>query len=378
MRKAKTDRLILIFLILLTFLILYSIFYVLGFVIPRKVSQTFGLPDPQLDFSQRALYSLRLYVHRSDLLTSTNPISGERIFSIEYGETAGEIAANLAGQGLIGSAQYFADLLVYLGNDDKIQAGIYILDPSMSSVEILNHMVDANPEDVAFSFLSGWRAEEIAALLPLSGLNISYDEFMVEVQKPKGDYGLIDSTSAASLEGFLFADEYQILRSASYEDLLHALTNNFNYHLPAEYEGLLEAKGLDLYEGIILASIVQKEMVLEEEGAAIAGVFLNRLEADMPLQSDPTVQYALGFDFDSSTWWKNPLSETDLQVKSPYNTYINEGLPPAPICNPGLSALMSVVNAEDHSYYYFRAACDGSGRHIFSETYEEHLAAACQ
>jgi UPF0755 protein len=317
-------------------------------------------------------------MHESDLLSAAAQASSQRVFTVEYGETAGAVAANLADQDLIRSAQYFTDMLVYLGNDDRIQAGIYILDPSMTAVEIVNHMVDANPEDVAFSFLAGWRAEEIGALLPLSGLDIGYDEFMVEVQRPQGEYALPDSAGAVSLEGFLFPDEYQLLRSATYEDLLHALTNNIENQLPAEYEDLLKENGIGLYEGIILASIVQKEMVLEEEGAAIAGVFLNRLEAGMPLQSDPTVQYALGFDFDSSTWWKNPLSEIDLQVDSSYNTYIHNGLPPTPICNPGLSALMAVANAEDHSYYYFRAACDGSGRHIFSETYEEHLAAACE
>jgi UPF0755 protein len=98
----------------------------------------------------------------------------------------------------------------------------------------------------------------------------------------------------------------------------------------------------------------------------------------MPLQSDPTVQYAVGFDQASGSWWKNPLTESDLQTNSPYNTYLNPGLPPAPICNPGMTALMAVANAMDTPYLYFRAACDGSGRHVFSATYEEHLAAACQ
>lgn len=377
MKREKNERLLLIFLILLTILILYAAFYIAAFVIPQKAMQTFGRPDSELDFAQRVLYAIRLTIQKDDLLQPSSTSTSEMVFTITYGETATETAANLAGWGLIRSSQAFTDLLVYLGNDSKIRAGIYTLSPSMTALEIANHVVDPNPEDVAFSFLEGWRAEEIASLLPQSGLSVTYDEFMLEVQNPSGDFSILENTGAESLEGFLFPDEYQVLRSAGYEDLIAVLLNNFSSQIPSGYEEFLQQKGLSLYEGLILASIVQKEMVLEEEGPLIASVFLNRLDADMPLQSDPTVQYALGFDFDSSTWWKNPLSESDLQVDSPYNTYLNNGLPPTPICNPGVTALLAVVNAEDTSYLYFRAACDGSGGHVFSETYEEHLAGAC-
>jgi len=102
------------------------------------------------------------------------------------------------------------------------------------------------------------------------------------------------------------------------------------------------------------------------------------LAAGMKLESDPTVQYAIGYIQRSKTWWKNPLSLTDLQIDSRYNTYQNSGLPPAPICNPGFSALNSVAFPASTNYYYFRAACDLSGKHSFSTTFEEHLKNACQ
>jgi UPF0755 protein len=97
----------------------------------------------------------------------------------------------------------------------------------------------------------------------------------------------------------------------------------------------------------------------------------------MKLDSDPTVQYALGYNTAAATWWTNPLSASDLQFDSPYNTYLYPGLPPGPICNPGLSALNAVAYPAQTPYYYFRAACDGSGRHAFAQTYEEHLRNAC-
>jgi UPF0755 protein len=109
----------------------------------------------------------------------------------------------------------------------------------------------------------------------------------------------------------------------------------------------------------------------------IASVFLNRVDSGMLLEADPTVQYALGFFPPQATWWRSPLSSGDLQVDSPFNTYLYGGLPPSPICNPSLDALLAVANAPATSYYFFRAACDGSGRHLFAETYNQHLSNAC-
>jgi UPF0755 protein len=106
-------------------------------------------------------------------------------------------------------------------------------------------------------------------------------------------------------------------------------------------------------------------------------VFYNRLASGSRLASDPTVQYALGYNQNQGTWWTNPLSLQDLQVDSLYNTYIYNGLPPAPISNPGLAALRAVAFPAQTPYFYFRAACDGSGRHLFAQTYEEHVANEC-
>ena len=126
-----------------------------------------------------------------------------------------------------------------------------------------------------------------------------------------------------------------------------------------------------------LASIVQREAVDRDEMPMIASVFYNRLEISMKLETDPTVQYALGYNSAQNSWWTTPLTYTHLEVLSPYNTYIYSGLPPTPIANPSLAALQAVAFPAQTPYYYFRAACDGSGTHNFSETYEQHLQYAC-
>jgi UPF0755 protein len=106
-------------------------------------------------------------------------------------------------------------------------------------------------------------------------------------------------------------------------------------------------------------------------------VYLNRINTGMQLEADPTVQYAVGYNTAQATWWTNPLSYDDLQFNSPFNTYVYAGLPPAPISNPNLSALNAVAYPAQTPYYFFRARCDGSGRHAFAETYEQHLANGC-
>ena len=128
---------------------------------------------------------------------------------------------------------------------------------------------------------------------------------------------------------------------------------------------------------MILASIVEREAVVEDEMPLIASVFMNRLANDMNLAADPTIQYALGFNRDQGTWWTNPLSLDDLKLPSSYNTYENPGLPPGPICSPGLAALQAVAAPAQTPFLYFRADCDGSGRHLFAESFQEHLDNAC-
>ncbi len=130
---------------------------------------------------------------------------------------------------------------------------------------------------------------------------------------------------------------------------------------------------LDLHTVLTVASIVEREAVVPEERPTIAGVYLNRLVNGMRLEADPTVQYAMGYQPQSGQWWKTPVFlEEYTSVISPYNTYLNEGLPPGPIASPGLSSIQAVLAPEVHDYLYFVALPDGSGAHVFARTFEEH------
>jgi UPF0755 protein len=147
--------------------------------------------------------------------------------------------------------------------------------------------------------------------------------------------------------------------------------------LTAELRAGFEEHGLTLQQAVTLASIVQREAMVAEERPMVASGFYNRLSIGMKLDSDPTVQYAIGFNEKQSSWWTNPLTLNDLNTVSAYNTYQNPGLPPGPISNPGLSALQAVAAPAESPYFYFRARCDNSGLHNFAVTFEEQIQNAC-
>jgi UPF0755 protein len=175
----------------------------------------------------------------------------------------------------------------------------------------------------------------------------------------------------------MFPGVYRLKRDIPLEAFLVTVLQQFDEQVSQDMRDAYKQRGLKLAEAVALASVVQREAIVEEEQPIIASVFYNRLADGMKLESDPTVQFALGYNKKQSTWWTNPLSSDDLQIDSPYNTYINAGLPPGPISSPGISALRAVAYPAETPYYYFRARCDGSGKHSFAQTYEEHVQNAC-
>jgi UPF0755 protein len=217
--------------------------------------------------------------------------------------------------------------------------------------------------------------EEIAASLPTSGLSISPDDFLNAARTAHPEYDFLAGVD--STEGFLLPDSYIVPRSVTADVLVNGFLRNFTLHLTPELRQGFEKQGLTIYQAVTLASLVERESMKDEEQPLIASVYLNRLRQGMKLDADPTVQYALGFSILQNSWWTSPLTLIDLQVNSPYNTYLNIGLPPTPIANPGLDALHAVAFPAESNFLYFRARCDGSGYHEFSETFDEHLANGC-
>ncbi|HET9590557.1 MAG TPA: endolytic transglycosylase MltG [Anaerolineales bacterium] len=357
-------------------LILLTGLYIVFIHIPLRAARIYGPPAPWLTFAQRVQYSAMLLWSGRQLTRPLDPMGAEQVFMIEMGEPVNSVANHLEQVGLIRDADSFRTYLVYSGLDTSIQAGEYRLSAAMSPIDIAHEMQDATPEDVTFVVLPGWRMEEIAESLPTSGLPVTYDEFLAAAQTPPEEFDFL--ADADTTEGFLYPDSYILPRETTADELVDELIRNFSLRLSPDIRNGFDRQGLTVYQAVTLASMVQREAVHEEEGALIASVYLNRLRIDMKLDADPTVQYAIGYNILQQTWWTNPLTLLDLQLNSPYNTYIYEGLPPAPIANPGLGALRAVAFPEETAFYFFRAKCDGSGFHEFSETFDEHLQNACQ
>ncbi len=344
-------------------------------VIPAMTARAYGPPAARLSPLQVIQYSLRLTWYDGLLNNPVDAAGPKQSFSIQTGEPVNSIALRLEQAGLIRNASALRDYLIYTGLDTSVQAGEYQFSPAMSILDVAHALQDATPNEIPFVVLPGWRLEEIAGALPTSGLDISTEAFLTAAKTPPGNYEFL--TGAATPEGFLFPDRYILPRQTDVGQLIEALLRNFNQHLTTDLREGFARQGLSVYQAVTLASLVQREALHEEEEPSIASVYLNRLRAGMKLDADPTVQYALGYNSSEQTWWTSPLSLADLQIDSPYNTYLHNGLPPAPIANPGLSALRAVAFPADTQYYFFRARCDGSGYHIFSETFEQHLQSAC-
>ena len=367
--RAKMQRLVLVILALA----LAALLVMVG--IPAMAVHTYGAPSPDLHALQVLEYSARLLWDDGRLTRPLDPSGAEQPFEVQEGEPVAAVAGRLQQAGAIRDAQALEDYLIYTGLDRSLQAGRYKVSPAMSVIDIAHLLQDATPGEVTLVMWPGWRMEEMAESLPTSGLNITPYEFASAVLSPHPAYGFTGGGNSA--EGFLYPDTYILPRTAAVQELLDALLRNFSLHLTVELKDGFQRQGLSVYQAVTLASIVQREAMQSSEAPLIASVYLNRLRQGMKMDADPTVQYALGYNPLQRTWWTNPLNAVDLQAPSPYNTYLNSGLPPTPISNPGMEALRAVAQPAQSDYLYFSARCDGSGYHEFARTFEEHLQNLC-
>jgi UPF0755 protein len=382
MKKTSSLSTIAITLLILLCLILIVVVWIL-IDVQNRAARSFGPVSSKLALVQRISLTSRLLFAADDLTSPFDPAGAVQTFKIEPGESPYQISERLQERRLVANASAMRDYLVYSGLDTSLQAGEFEISPKMSAIQIAWTLQDATPKEISFHVLPGWRMEEIAGALPTSGLEFAQRSFLELANQPE-DYLSQETTpllkqlpSNATLEGFLYPDSYRLPRIVSVEAFIKTLLDDFQIKVDQQIRDGFGRQGLSLYQAVTLASIVQREAVLEEEMPVIASVFLNRLNSGMNLDTDPTIQYALGYDMLNKTWWKNPLSLDDLQVNSSYNTYLNPGLPPGPISNPGLNALKAVAFPAQTGYFFFRMACDNSGRHNFAATFEQHKQNAC-
>lgn len=303
-------------------------------------------------------------------------------FTIAPGETADTIAANLAAAGLLNNSELFLNYLRYNGLDAQLEAGEYIVDPQQTIPQIATALTTAVVREATVRFVEGWRLEQMADYLADNPTaNIDASQFLAIAQRQAAfDLApytfLADLPATATLEGFLFPDTYRVPLDADAVYLVDLMLRTFDRRVTADMRQGYQTQGLTIHQAVTLAAIVEREAVVASERPVIAGVFYNRLAQGMRLEADPTVQYPLGYQAETDSWWKSPLWLVDLELDSPYNTYRYAGLPPGPIANPSLSSLEAVAFPAETPFIFFVADCQAAvpGSHAFSVTYEEHLA----
>ena len=303
-------------------------------------------------------------------------------FVVEPGETASEIATRLKRVGLISDAELFRRYTQYHNLDAGIEAGEFTLRQTMTIPEIAQALQQGQRREQIITIQEGWRLEQVAEAVAAQ-TSIPQDEFLALATTGWRDAGFVfDFLTAlpptATLEGFLFPETYNLPEEPVAIDLLSRMLETFDARVTPEMQAAAANQGLSVYEMVTLASIVEREVVLNEESAVIAGVYHNRLEAGWFLGACPTVQYALGSSdtstgLSTSNWWP-PFTLEATDADSPYNTYHHVGLPPGPICSPGLSSIQAAAYPADTDYFFFLANCtQNDGSHLFAVTQEEHL-----
>ena len=318
-------------------------------------------------------YGFYLWLHADQLNTPASEDDTPVTFSVQPGESPSSIGERLEEMGLVPSARLFYAYVRYYGLGSRLEAGDYQLRRNMTIPEIAEALQYGRIKEIEVTIPEGWRMEQTAQYLQQQGI-MSADAFLAAARSGVWDdkYEFLkDKPPDASLEGYLFPDTYRLPVPATPEDLITRMLDNFSAKVSPEMRQRAVEMGFTLYEVITLASIVEREAVVPEERSIIAGVYLNRLRKGMYLQADPTVQYAKGYDPATGRWWPSMTIEEMSTVQSPYNTFLHPGLPPGPICSPGLESIKAVLYPTETDYLFFFSRGDGS--HIFAKTYEEHL-----
>jgi len=315
----------------------------------------------------------------ADPMAAVDPTdSTVQTVTIPPGSTANDIGSQLQQLGLVRSSLAFRFAVDQSGAGSTLAAGDYELSKSMSMTEIIQVLAKGEVKrGLVATIPEGWRAEQIADRLQATGF-ASRADFLQALASPQSVPGFdtLPPPPPQRLEGFLFPDTYEVPQPVSGSRATELMLRMFSQRVGEALRTPSESH-LTPFQAVTLASIVEREAKVPSERATIASVYLNRLAQDMPLQADPTVQYAVatrdGPAAQAYNYWRD-LTPADLQIDSPYNTYLHTGLPPGPISNPGEASIRAVLQPANTDYLYFVATNDGSGSHLFARTLAEHNA----
>lgn len=264
---------------------------------------------------------------------------------VESGDSLGEIAIHAEQINLVRSKTAFQTMMFILGNDTKIKAGKYVFEAPVNVIDVAIHVArgERDVTSLKITIPEGYTRKEIATLF--EGKLKKFDsQIFLEKTKEK--------------EGYLFPETYFFLEDSTTDQVVNELLSQFEKKTKT-----LDLKGKSLEEIVVMASIIEKEASGDDDRKIISGVLWKRLSLKMPLQVDATFKYILGKE-------SSELTIDDLKTQSPYNTYIHRGLPPGPICNPGLESILAAIEPQSSGYLYYLHS--DKGEVYFAKTFEEH------
>ncbi len=281
---------------------------------------------------------------------------------IPESSSAVEVAHLLKENNLIRSERAFLNYCKRENYDSQLKAGIYSFSRSQTLQAISLQLVEGKGLMNSFTVPEGYTLKQIGDLLVRE--NIVSQQDWQQALRDEYDYEFLSpQTDEKRLEGFLFPDTYSVGKQTTAHEIINNMLANFARQWSKEFTRVAKDREMSVRDVVIVASLIEKEARIAGERKRIAGVIYNRLNINMPLQIDATILYSLGQH-------KQQITNQDLQVNSPYNTYRHTGLPPGPIACPGKASIEAALYPEKHTYYYYVAQGDGS--HYFSKTFAEH------
>lgn len=290
------------------------------------------------------------------------------VVEIPNGASLTQVSSILEENNLIKSKVLFKVVSKFKEDNNGVKAGKYLLSQKYSNSQILDILISGKiyNDGIKITIPEGSTYKEVIKYLTDKNIGSKeiYEQLVNNPETFYEDYEFLNEKDITSLEGFLYPETYYFDEESSEKEVLSSMLKRFSEIYTKELKSKQEKIGLTLQEVVNLASIIEKEAVQDVDRPKIAGVFYNRLDIDMPLQSDATIQYI----FDER---KKIVSYSDLKIDSPYNSYLNKGLPPTPIANPGIKSIEAALEPEENDYLYFVATIEGSNN--YSKTYDEHL-----
>ena len=298
------------------------------------------------------------------LSTPYRAFSGDEVFvELPAGTSVSGMAQRLADAGVVSDPMTFRIAARLSGADRQLQAGEYRFSEPMSAFQVVTKIAEGDVFTRPITFPEGLTIKEMAVVFEKGGLG-SASAFEKAATNTTLAAGF--DPGARSLEGYLFPSTYAIGRQGGAEATVRAMVEAFDRAFDPELRAEAAARGMSVREVVTLASLIEKETAQAAERPIVSGVYHNRLKRRIPLQCDPTVVYAL---MRAGTWTGN-IRKQDLQIKSPFNTYVYPGLPPGPIASPGRASIDAAIHPADVPYLYFVSRNDGT--HVFAETLAEH------